>query len=265
MWQAFIIVLREGVEAFLIVAITLAYLRKTGQHNLTRPVIWGIFGSIFTSGLLGYLLWLTQGANQPLLEGIFALVTVILVAALVVHMWRVGPKLKQEMESHLDKVISDKATRSSWFAVFFFTLAMISREGMETALLLFQIHEPQIVTGVFLGVLAAGAVAWLWQQFGYLINMKHFFQVTAVYLLFFTIQIMVQSFHEFTEAGIFPNSEYWHVVSEPYSTEGVYGKLYSMITTIGCGMWLVGNWVVERFLKNSQIRFNAGANPSNED
>ena len=253
MWQAFVIVLREGVEAFLIVAITLAYLRKTGQQSLTKPVYWGILGSVFASAGLGYALWLSQGANQPLVEGILGVITVILVLTLVVHMWRVGPKLKQEMETHLEKVTSDRATVSSVFGVFFFTLVMISREGMETALLLFQIHEAQIVTGAILGVLAAGIFAFLWQQFGYLINMKHFFQVTAVYLLLFTVQILAQSFHEFTEAGLFPNSDAWHVASEPYSTEGIYGKIYSVSIVIICGLGLVGSWVKERFFKQNEI------------
>jgi len=254
MWQAFAIVLREGVEAFLIVAITLAYLRKTGQNYLVRAVAWGILGAVFASGGLGYFLWLTQGANQPLWEGIFGLVTVILVASLIVHMWKVGPKLKQEMEGHLQKVTTRQAGYGSLLGVFFFTLVMISREGMETALLLFQIHEPAIVSGIFLGILAAAAIAFLWQQFGYLINLKRFFQVTAVYLMLFTLQIFVQSFHEFTEAGLFPNSEAWHIASEPYSLEGIYGKMFSTATVIGCGLWLIVTWMVERSSVKKAVR-----------
>lgn len=246
MWQAFLIVLREGIEAFLIVAITLTYLRKTGQGNLIPAVFWGILGSITASGLLGLFLWSTQGENQPLLEGLFASITVILVASLVVHMWKVGPHLKKEMEDHLQKATEKKATLPSIVGVFIFTLVMISREGMETALLLFQVREPLLVTGILLGVAGAAILAVFWQQFGYLINMKHFFQVTAIYLLLFTLQILVQAFHEFTEAGIFPNSEALHAASEPYSTEGVYGKLFMTLTVIGCGCWLIGAWVMER-------------------
>ena len=250
MWQAFIIVLREGVEAFLIVAITLAYLRKTDQGALLKAVGWGVAASLAASALLGYMFWLAQGENQPLWEGVMALVTAVLVTVLVVHMWKIGPRLKQEMENRLAKETRKPTTGAAMAGVFLFTLLMITREGMETALLLFQIHEPRIVAGVFFGIFAATAVGYLWQQFGYLINLKHFFQVTAVYLLFFTVQILVQSFHEFTEAGIFPQSEALHIASEPFSTEGVYGKLFSTITTAGCGIWLVGLWIYERFTKS---------------
>lgn len=246
MLQAFIVVLREGVEAFLIVAITLAYLRKTAQHHLVKAAYWGILISIFLSASLGYLLWQTGGANQPLWEGIFGLATVVLVVSLVIHMWRMGPKLKQQMENRLAKVSAQSSTVVSFWGVLCFTLIMITREGMETALLLFQIKDAPLIAGALLGILGAGFVAYLWQQFGYLINLKHFFQVTAVFLLLFTVQIAVQAFHEFTEAGIFPNSELLHTASEPYSMEGVYGRWFQMLTFVACAIWLISVWAIER-------------------
>ncbi len=252
MWQAFTIVLREGVEAFLIVAITLAYLRKTAQNHLIGAVAWGVFGAVVASAGLGYALWLTSGANMPLWEGIFGLVTVVLVATFVVHMWKIGPKLKQDIENHLSKATAKPSLEASHLGVFLFTLIMISREGMETALLLFQVQDAAIVSGVLLGILAATAIAYLWQQFGYLINLKHFFQVTAVYLLLFTIQIAFQAFHEFTETGLLPASEALHIWSEPYSLEGYYGKLFANATVIGCGLWLISMWILERTRKASR-------------
>ncbi|MBI3307639.1 MAG: FTR1 family protein [Candidatus Omnitrophica bacterium] len=247
MAQAFIIVLREGVEAFLIVAIVFSYLRKTAQQNLLGAVLWGIAASVLISGLLGYFLWMTQGANQPLWEGIFALATVILVGSLVIHMWKIGPQLKQSMERELTKATASKAYQASYFGVLLFTILMISREGMEMMLLLFQVRDPQMIAGIFGGVIAAALIAILWQQFGYLINLKHFFQITAVYFLLFMIQIAVQGFHEFTEAGIFPNSEMLHQASEPYSTEGIYGRWFSNLSFFGCALWIAAAWVTEKF------------------
>lgn len=246
MYQAFMVVLREGVEAFLIVAIVFTYLRKTAQTGFLSAVGWGIAASAVLSGILGYLLWITEGANQPLWEGILASTTVVLVISLVVHMWKVGPALKQSMENRLSKVTTNSGVQASYWGLFLFTVVMISREGMEMILLLFQIHEPRIVSGVLLGVAAAAGVSVLWQQFGYLINLKHFFQVTALYLLLFTVQIAVQAFHEFTEAGIFPNSEFLHKASEPFSTEGIYGKWYANITFAVCGLWLVADLIYEK-------------------
>ncbi|HTL47067.1 MAG TPA: FTR1 family protein [Verrucomicrobiae bacterium] len=247
MLQAFFIVLREGVEAFLMVAITAAYLRKTCQGHLIPALVAGIVGSIVVSGLLGYFLWITEGQHQPVIEGAFGLITAVLVATLVVHMMKVGPTMKQEMESQLSKASAAPTLKGSLWGVFLFTLLMISREGMETALLLLQVQDAQIVTGVLLGVAAAGLVAYLWQQFGYLINLKHFFQVTAVYLLLFTVQIAVQSFHEFAEGGVLPNSEVLHAATEPFSSDGIYGKWYLILTVTGCGLWLCLNLISERF------------------
>lgn len=260
MFQAFVIVLREGAEAFLIVAIILAYLRKTSQSHLVRAAILGIGGSVVTSALLGYFLWKSQGANQPLLEGIFGMITVVLVGSLVIHMWKIGPKLKQEMEHRLSEVTARPSTSASFWGVLLFTLFMISREGMETALLLFQIQDPRMVTGILLGIAGAVLVAYLWQQFGYLVKLKHFFQVTAVFLLLFIFQVAVQSFHEFTEAGIFPNSEFLHAATEPFSHEGIYGRWFSILTFVGCGLWLVGSWLQERLTKDMEKRISIEEN-----
>ena len=120
------------------------------------------------------------------------------------------------------------------------------RQGMEMVLMLFQIQDAQIVSGILLGVLAAAAVAVAWQQFGYLINMKTFFRVTSVFLLLFILQVSFQAFHEFTEAGIFPNSEYLHEISEPFSSQGVYGKMYLNAIFFGCAFWLIIGLVLDR-------------------
>lgn len=250
MLTAFFVVLREAVEAFLIVAITLAYLRKTGRFDLVRSVFWGIGASILVSGGLGYSFWRADGINMPVWEGILGAVTVVLVASFVVHLMRHGPRLVREMEGRLASVTQKGASgRAAFLGVFLFTILMVSREGMEMALLLIQIQDPGMTTGIILGILAALGVAFLWEQFGYLLHMQSFFRVTSVFLLLFLLQVAVHSFHEFTEAGIFPASEFLHEVSEPFSQDGYYGKLYSSLTFFGCALWLVASWLRERWVK----------------
>ena len=136
--------------------------------------------------------------------------------------------------------------------VFIFTVLMIAREGMETALLLLQIHEPRIVAGVTLGVLAAAGMSFLWTRFSSLINLKLFFQVTAIFLLLFVGQILIYSFHEFTEAGIFPHSEALHAATEVFSPEGLYGKWFSLGMVFICAVWLCGAWCVSKFSRWTQ-------------
>src|SRR3990170_1709311 len=100
MLQAFVITLREGLEAFLIVAISLAYLRKSGRHQLVPAVHWGIGLSILVS--IGAAMLFQRANNQALWEGVLALAAAVLVASLIVHMWRHAKRLKKEIETRLE-------------------------------------------------------------------------------------------------------------------------------------------------------------------
>jgi len=232
MLQAFVITLREGLEAFLIVAISLAYLRKTGRTALIPAVRWGIVASIALSIVAGVLL--SRASNQALWEGVLALVAAVLVASLIVHMWRAGRYLKRDIEGRLE-ISSNKAGIAAFLGVFGFTLLMITREGMETALLmnalLFQVRSMEIVAGAVSGTIAAAFIAWLWTRYGHRINLARFFQVTAVFLLVFVVQLVIYGFHELTEANIFPNSQPWHEATEPFGPDGIYGQYltYSLV------------------------------------
>src|SRR5204863_1945501 len=168
------------------------------------------------------------------------------VGSLVVHMWRAGAHMKREMESKLSR-ISQQSSSLAFAGVFLFTLVMITKEGMETVLMLFQIHDAQLVTGVVLGVIGAMAISWAWVNVGHLINVKRFFQVTSIFLLLFMLQIGIYSFHEFSEAGILPNSEVLHAATEKFSPDGLYGKWFSVVMIAVCALWLAGGWLIDRF------------------
>ena len=240
MLQAYVITLREGLEAFLIVAISLAYLRKSGRRDLIPAVHWGIGVSVLMSMVAA---WLFQRAsNQALWEGVLALVAAALVASLIVHMWRHAKRLKREIEGRLQQ--STVKTGAAAFAgVFGFTLLMISREGMETALLmgtlLFQIRAMDIVLGAAAGTASAGVVAWLWSKFGHRVNLALFFQVTAVFLMVFVVQLLIYGFHELTEANILPYSEPLHWATEPYGPDGRYGRYLTYFLVVLPMAWLL--------------------------
>jgi len=248
MLQAFIVVFREGFESFLIVGIILAYLRRIGQHRLVPAMYWGIGASILASIGLGYML--NRGVNESLWEGIFGVVTIALVGSLVIHMWRAGAQVKRNMESRLRRISSRSSNRWAFAGVFLFTLVMIAKEGMETVLMLFQIHDSRIVSGVALGVLGAAAISWAWANFGHLINVKRFFQVTSIFLLLFMVQIAIYSFHEFSEAGVLPNSAALHEATEPFSPTGIYGSWFSTIAIGACVLWLAGAALSDAVKKN---------------
>jgi high-affinity iron transporter len=240
MLQALIIVFREGFEAFLTVAIIVAYLKKTGRDALRPAVWWGIAISVIASAGLGYVL---QKINQPLWEGILALVAALLVASFVIHIWRVAPTMKRDMESKLEQRASGPW---AWIGVFGFTLLMITREGMETALMLIQVRQGRFWLGCALGLAAAAAMSWLWAHFGHRINVKRFFQVTGLFLLLFTVQIVFYAIHEFSEAEILPNSEAIHIATEPYSADGRYSMhiMFGMVAI--CAVWLAAMTLIDR-------------------
>jgi high-affinity iron transporter len=247
MLQAFIVVFREGFESFLIVGVILAYLRRIGQHRLVPAMYWGIAASVLASAGLGYML--SKGVNESLWEGIFGVVTIVLVGSLVVHMWRAGAHMKRDMESKLSR-ISARSSKLAFAGVFFFTLVMITKEGMETVLMLFQMRSsPSLMTGVLLGVLGTVAISWTWVNVGHLINVKRFFQVTSIFLLLFMVQIGIYSFHEFSEARVLPNSEALHEATEPFSPDGIYGRWFSAVAIGACAIWLAGAKVSDSLKK----------------
>jgi high-affinity iron transporter len=252
--QAFVITLREGLEAFLIVAISLAYLRKRGRAELTKAVHWGIVVAIAVSVLGGYLLY--HAANQDWLEGPLALVAAVSVATLTIHMWRAGRRMKGEIEGHL-RLSAERAGLGALAGVFLFTLFMVGREGMETALLLMQLRNTlYLVLGGTTGVLAAAGVAWLWSRYGHRVNLGLFFQVTALFLFVFVVQLFIQGIHEASEQGFLGSySTAIHQATESWGPDSAFGHLLTYLLVL-----LPLGWLAVRGLTSS---FGSGAGPSN--
>jgi high-affinity iron transporter len=273
MLNSFIIVLREGFESLLLVAVILSYLRKSGQKWLITAVYIAIMAGLSASTALGYLLHVgiddarlenTLGANvggylsyflnnESLREGILGLVAIVMVGTLVIHMWRSGGKLRERMQQRLT-TMSSRPQIAAVAAIFLFTFLMITREGMETALMLLQIKDQQMITGALLGLTAALLLASAWARFGHLINVKRFFQVTGVFLLLFMIQVGIYSFHEFSEAGLLPNSEALHAATEKFSPDGLYGKWFSLVMVSVSAAWLLGGWLLDRWTPQHTTR-----------
>jgi high-affinity iron transporter len=264
MLQSFIIILREGFESFLLVAVIFSYLRKSGQRHLATAVYWAIATGLAVSGGLGYLLYQMQAGhsewieqhlgqtafqflgNEALREAILGVLAIVMVASLVIYMWRTGPKLKERMEERLGEVSRQRSGWTAYLGIFLFTVLTISREGMETGLMLLQVRSPRLLSGALLGLGAAIAMAWAWGQFGHLINLKRFFQVTGIFLLLFMTQVAIFTFHEFAEAGVLPNSEALHAATEKFSPDGLYGQWFSLIMVGVCGIWLLTAWAIDR-------------------
>ena len=254
MIPALIIVFREGFEAFLTVAIIFAYLRKTGRDWLRPAVYWGIGASVFASFALG---WQLMRVNQSLWEGVLGIVAAALVTTFVIHVWRTAPRMKRDMEKHLEVASTHTSRVFATIAVFGFTLLMVTREGMETALMLIQVRTGRFIIGSLMGIGAAALMAWAWAHYGHRINIKRFFQVTGLFLLLFAIQIVFYAIHEFSEAGLLPNSEAIHNATEPFSPVGIYGKWFSVLMVGICAGWLVAVSMKDRFGRSRALAVKA--------
>jgi high-affinity iron transporter len=124
---------------------------------------------------------------------------------------------------------------------------MITREGMEmafiTGALAGQAGAGALVTGAIAGAALAGLLAWAWTRWGHRVNLALFFQVTSIFLLLFAAQLVLYSFHEFTEANVLPiDNAYWHIATEPYGPEGEYGAWFTYALVLVPAAWLIASW-----------------------
>ena len=237
MIQAFVITLREGFEAFLIVAISLAYLRKSGSAALIPAVRWGVALSIALSAMGGFLLF--NATNQEWLDGPLALVAAASVTWMVVHMWRFGRRMRRDIEGRLHSTAVRQGA-AAFAGVLLFTMLMVTREGMETALLLMQLHETlPLAIGAAAGVVGAAAIAWLWSRYGHRINLSLFFQVTAIFLFVFVVQLVIQGAHEMAEQNYLPYSDIIHTRTEAWGPDSPFGHLLTYLLVILPLGWLL--------------------------
>ena len=206
MLEAFIITLREGVEAALIVGITLAYLAKIGRHDLRKTVYAALLaaftGSIVVAVLLARAQW-----NRDIFEGWIMLAAAFFVVSMVMFMLRTGRKMKGQIEGRLQSL----AGKSSRLGIFLFIFFMVLREGVETVLILgaVSLNTTELLSflGTLLGVAAAILFGVMFVKGSVRINLQKFFRVTTVILFFVAVQLVVSGLHELSENGVLPSSK----------------------------------------------------------
>ncbi len=206
MLQAFIITLREGVEAALIVGITLAYLAKIGRNDL-RKAVYAALAAAF-AGSIGVAIVISRlKLNEDVFEGWVMLVAAFFVITMVVFMMKTGRKLKGQIEGKVGLLAGDDA----WIGLFFFVFLMVLREGAETVLILSAVSlnstELMSFLGTLLGVIAAVAFGVMFVKGSVRINLQKFFRVTTAILFLVAAQLVVAGLHELSESGVIPSSK----------------------------------------------------------
>src|SRR6185436_14382717 len=106
--------------------------------------------------------------------------------------------------------------------IFLFVAFMIAREGVETAFMTVAVAKNEgsgnLVAGALIGTLLAVALAWAWLRWGRRVNLALFFQATSIFLILFSLQLLLYAFHEFTEAQALPlDNSYWHTATEQWA------------------------------------------------
>jgi FTR1 family protein len=204
--EAFIVTLREGVEAALIIGITLAYLNKVERPDLRRSVFFGL-GAAFVASI-GVAIALSRlQLNEDIFEGWVMLAAAFFVITMIIFMMRTGKKMKGEIEGKLGTL----ASRGSQIGVFLFVFLMILREGAETVLLLAGVSlnstELLTFTGTLLGIFAAVLFGVMFVKGSVRINLQKFFRITTVILFLVAGQLIISGLHELSENGILPSSK----------------------------------------------------------
>lgn len=241
--------LREGIEAFLVVALAATYLRQTDRAALLPPLGWGTAAAVALSLLLG--VWLHSIAVTPLVEGVLALVTAALVGSLALHVARLGARLRVQIEA---RVASAAARPGVWAAVgvFLFATLMVTREGMELAFIAAALTAQQdgaaSLTGLALGLAMALALAAGWLRWGRRMPLPLVLRATTVFLALFVVKLLLLAFHEFTEAGVLPlDNAHWHLATEDW-VEGDLGTMYDAALVAVPVLWL---WAQRRRLRQT--------------
>src|SRR5437879_3195890 len=205
MLEAFIITLREGVEAALIVGITLAYLAKIGRPEL-RKSVYAALGAAFLGSIGVAILLSRTHFNQELVERWIMVAAALFDVTMVVFMMRTGRKLKREIEGKIGLL----AGEGSRFGLFAFVFLMVLREGVETVLILgaVSLNTSELLNfiGTPLGVSAAVLFGVMFVKGSVRINLQKFFRVTTVILFFVAAQLIISGLHELSENGVLPSS-----------------------------------------------------------
>ena len=219
----FLIGLREGLEAALVVGILIAYLKKINQGDKTRSIWQGVFAAIALSAALGSFFTISsihlEGDSEPLVAGILSFVAASLITWMVVWLGKKARFLKAELEGSIDRALATGA--GSLFALAFFA---VGREGLETAIFIWNgamatQDAALTVVGTFLGLAVSVIAGWLLYRGALKLNLAKFFRYSGIALIVVAAGMFSYGIHEFQEIGLIPGD-----ANKLYDISGVIGK-----------------------------------------
>jgi high-affinity iron transporter len=207
--SAFLIALREGVEASLVVGIVLVYLARTGRTYLSRYVWGGVAAAVALS--LAVAVALDRfSISEDGFEGLMYLMAAFFVVTMIWWMNNVAKHLKKEIEQKVEKYAERGGSAAGW-GIGLFVFLMVLREGAELALILRAVEMSteglQTWIGTVAGIAAAVAVGLFFFKGTLKVPLHRFFAVTSAILMLVAIQLAVTGLHELSEAQWIPSSK----------------------------------------------------------
>ncbi|MEV4787672.1 iron uptake transporter permease EfeU [Streptomyces tuirus] len=252
MFSNYLIGLREGLEASLVVCILIAYLVKTDRKDALKPIWAGIGVAIALAFGFGCVLEfgsqeLTFQAQEAL-GGSLSILAVGLVTWMVFWMRRTARHLKSELHGRLDAALA-----MGTGALVATAFLAVGREGLETALFVWaSVHAasdgtPRPLLGVALGLLTAVLLGWLFYRGALRINLAKFFTWTGGMLVVVAAGVLAYGFHDLQEADFLPGlTNKAFDISGTIPPDSWYGTLLKGVfnfqpdpTTLQVGVWLL--------------------------
>ena len=210
MFEALVVTLREGVEAALVVGIIVAFLRREGAERYLGAV-WAGIGTAAAASLLGAFALYRWAVNQEVFEGLLYLGSAVIVGSMMIWMWRHSRSLSGEMKGSLSRILAREKAGAVGAGLFLFTFLMVFREGIETVLFLSALSLStgalMAILGVGTGLAAAVAFGVYFVRGSVRIDLGRFFKITGIALAIFIVQLLINGYHELSEAGWLPANE----------------------------------------------------------
>jgi high-affinity iron transporter len=207
MLSSYILSLREGLEAALIIGIVVGALRQMRRRDL-MPAVWaGALSAMLICILLAFgLNWLGLSLQDPA-EAIFEGITMLMAAAILTWMIFWMSQQARDMKGNLEAGVQRASQTGKW-SLFGLAFIAVLREGLELALFLtaaaFASDSFQTITGSFLGLFTAALLGWSFFATTIRLDLRRFFQVTGFLLLLFAAGLVAHGIHEFIEVGWIP-------------------------------------------------------------